>query len=75
MIDPHGMTVLDWSDSVILALDSAWSIPRLDDEERWQDWGVTLLRAFAQRAIPDPYEFTDWRDWAMRAYPMLETVT
>lgn len=74
MIDPRGMTLLDWSASVILAAGNAWAFGRLDDEEHWQDWATAFVRApsFSPQAIPDPYQFTDWRDWAMRAYTMLE---
>jgi hypothetical protein len=74
MIDPRNMTLLDWADSVILSVGDAWSFGRLVDESRWQDWAVGFVRAtpFSQRSLPDPYQFTDWRDWAMRAYPMLE---
>lgn len=75
MIDPHGLTVTEWTDGVILSVGDAWSIPRLDNALQWQDWGVSLVRAFAPRAVPNPYEFDDWREWAMRAYPMLEVVT
>lgn len=73
-IDPRGMSLLDWADSVILSTDDAWDFGRLDDPDRWQDWAVGFVRAstFTQRVLPDPYQFTDWRDWAMRAYPMLE---
>ena len=74
MIDPRNMKLRDWADSVILAVGDAWSFGRLDDEERWQDWAVAFLRAahFSTQNVPDPYQFTDWREWAMRAYPMLE---
>lgn len=74
MIDPRGMRLLDWADSVILAAGNSWSFGRLDDEAKWQDWAVGFVRAsdFTQRVLPDPYQFTDWREWAMRAYPMLE---
>lgn len=74
MIDPRGMTLRDWADSVILSIPDVWSLPRLDDEARWQDWAVALLRAqpFATQVVPDPYGFDDWREWAQRAYPMLE---
>jgi len=27
---------------------------------------------FSTRAVPDPYQFDDWREWAMRVYPLLE---
>lgn len=74
MIDPRGMSLRDWADSVILAVGDAWSFGRLDDEARWQDWAVGFVRAtpFSQRNPPDPYQFDDWQEWAMRAYPMLE---
>lgn len=75
MINPIGMTVTDWSDSVILSIGDVWSFGRLDDEARWQDWAVGLVRAFSPRSLPNPYEFDNWQEWAMRAYSMLETVT
>jgi hypothetical protein len=74
VIDPHGMTLIDWADSVILSVGDAWSFGRLDDENEWQDWATGFLKAspFSTRAAPDPYQFDDWREWAMRVYPMLE---
>ena len=73
-IDPRGMALKDWSDAVRLTVSSAWDFGRLDDEARWQDWAVGFVRSspFAQRILPDPYQFSDWRDWAMRVYPLLE---
>lgn len=75
MIDPVNMTVIQWSDAVVLSIRDAWAIGRLDDELKWQDWGIGLVRAFSAKSPPNPYEFDDWRDWAQRIYPMLETVT
>ena len=74
MIDPEGMNLLDWADSVILELGTPDGIGRLDSWQDWQEWAAGLVRAspFTQRSLPDPYAFTDWRDWAMLAYPMLE---
>jgi len=74
MIDPRGLSLRDWCDSVILSNGDAWSFGRLTDESMWQDWAAGFVRAspFAQRAVPDPYQFTDWREWAMRSYTMLE---
>ena len=74
MINPIGMTLKDWADSVILSAGDAWCFGKLLDEDRWQDWAVGFVRAqnFSNRVVPDPYQFTDWREWAMRAYPMLE---
>jgi hypothetical protein len=73
MINPYGMTLTDWADSVILSVGDAWAFGRLQDESRWQDWAVAFLRGnYSQKNAPDPYAFTDWRDWAMRVYTMLE---
>ncbi len=76
MIDPRNMTLRDWADSVILTTGDAWAFGRLDDETQWQDWAAAFVKSssFAGRVVPDPYQFSDWRDWAMRAYPMLEVV-
>lgn len=74
MIDPRGMTLQDWADAVILSVSDVWAYGRLQDPSQWQDWAVGFVRAprFAQRILPDPYQFSDWREWAMRSYPMLE---
>lgn len=74
MIDPRNMTLRDWADSVILSVEVAWTFGRLDNEAEWQDWAVGFVRAntYSARTLPDPYQFDDWREWAMRVYPMLE---
>lgn len=70
MINPTGMTLRDWADSTILSVNDAWGFSRLDDEKLWQAWGVAFLSAvpFTQQAPPNPYQFSDWREWAMRIY-------
>lgn len=74
MIDPRGLTLLQWADAVILDVGDAWSFGRLVNEDDWQSWGAAFVRAqpFASRNPPNPYQFTEWREWAMRVYPMLE---
>lgn len=74
MIDPRGLTLREWADAVILVVGDAWSFGKLENEADWQEWAVGFVRAssFTQRVPPDPYQFNDWREWAMRAYPMLE---
>ncbi len=73
MIDPRGMDLHSWADAVVLELNDAGWTGRLDGDD-WQSWAVGIVRAqpFAQRVLPDPYQFEDWREWAMRVYPMLE---
>lgn len=36
------------------------------DERMWKDWAVGLnaISLFNNEAIPDPSNFSDWRDWA-----------
>ena len=77
MISPIGMTLRDWADSIVSDFNNPWAFGVLEDETRWQEWAVGFVRApdFAQRILPDPYAFADWREWAMRAYPMLEEVS
>lgn len=72
--DPRGLSLQEWADTVVLVLDSAWPLGRIDNATRWQDWAVGLVRApnIAQRVLPDPYQFSDWRDWATRVVPILE---
>ena len=74
MINPYGMELRDWADSVIGALTRQWDAAPLEDPARWQDWAVGLVRAptLEQRVLPDPFQFSDWREWALLAYPMLE---
>ena len=76
MIDPRGMSLTQWADGVILTLNSEWSLSRLDDEIRWMDWAAQFQRIpeLTQRNIPNPYQFSDWREWAMRSYSMLENI-
>lgn len=73
-VNPIGLTLRQWADAAILTASDAWAFGKLIDETKWQDWAVGFVRAspFTQRVLPDPYQFDDWREWAMRVYPMLE---
>lgn len=74
MINPVGLTLREWADAVIVALNISWPVGRLDVGDNWQNWAAGFVRApdLAQRALPNPYQFADWREWAERAAPMLE---
>lgn len=74
MIDPRGMTWQDWASSVILAVGDAWSFGTPPVETEWRNWATGFVRAspFTQRTLPDPNGFLEWREWAMRVYPLLE---
>jgi len=65
---PTNMELLDWAAQVVLDLDPYGAFGRLDREEDWQNWaaGLLSLGGIAQVGAPDPYQFSDWKDWAMR---------
>jgi hypothetical protein len=62
-----------WFDAVILDTRSGWAFGRLDDQN-WQDYAVGFVRAFTQRTLPDPFQFADWREWAMRTTNLMEAL-
>ena len=72
--DPQGLTLQQWFDAVMLITASDWAFGKLIDPRNWQEHAAGFVRAppYAQRALPDPYQFDDWREWAQRVYPMLE---
>ena len=64
---PTGMELLDWAAQIIIDLDSYGSFGRLDNPNRWQDWGMQFLNnTTIGRNLPIPYGFEDWREWAER---------
>ena len=58
----------DWADQITLDLNSYGSLPRLDDETRWQEWAVSLcaISGITSKNPPDALSFSDWREWASR---------
>lgn len=75
MIDPRNLTLQEWADAVILTFASDWQFGTFKEGDDWRQYVVGFVRApsTAQRILPDPWQFSDWRDWAMRAAPMLES--
>jgi hypothetical protein len=73
-VQPKGLTLQQWFDAVMLDNPSNWALGTLTDASDWQIHAAGFVRAppLAQRALPDPYQFNDWREWAERVYPLLE---
>lgn len=70
---PSGLGLRDWADQIALDLDPYGAFGRLDDEERWQDWGMQFLNNMTLKEnLPVPYNFENWRDWAERFCQALE---
>jgi hypothetical protein len=64
---PAGLTLTEWADRVALDMDPYLSASKLLDETRWQDWAVQFLNSTSiGRNLPNPYGFSDWREWADR---------
>lgn len=64
---PSHMTLNDWANQVSLDLDPFGTFGRLNDEAHWQDWAMQFLNnAALGRNFPNPYQFTDWKEWAER---------
>lgn len=64
---PEGISYLDWAGAIInYEVDPNIAFPTT--EENWQDWASSVLSAptFYLYDVPNPYEFSDWREWARR---------
>lgn len=73
IVDPRGMDIQYWADTLCLDLDQFAVIPRLSDPAKWQNWaaGLVTINGISNLNPPSPYEFTDWKDWALRFYQVL----
>ena len=64
---PTYMSLRDWADQIVLDLDPYGRIGNLQDDTKWQDWGMQIINNTSlPETIPVPYYFDDWRDWAER---------
>ncbi len=68
MIDPRGLSVMDWTDSMSFLLDSESPIMRLDNPDNWRIWARNFIGDpdLVGQNMPDPDYFEDWEEWAMR---------
>lgn len=68
MIDPHGLSVMQWTDFMTQNLTGFSEPPRLDNPDDWHVWAltVTLSPRIAAFNPPNPLQFSDWRQWAER---------
>lgn len=73
-IDPRGMEVREWTDAMSINLDFLGPMPHLINPAEWRCWGTALLSTAALGGIiiPNPYEFSEWREWAARANQTLD---
>lgn len=62
---PVGIGLLDWAAQLSTDLISIGYVPRLDDENKWQEWASMMFMNLGLRVI-NPYDFNNWREWAQR---------
>jgi hypothetical protein len=68
-VDPRLVdNVVQWADFMWPTIEDFGVPSRLMSENDWQNWAAGLLSiaSFAQLGVPNAYQFTDWREWAMR---------
>ena len=67
-IDPRGMKATDWTAAMHINLERFGSIPALQNDKNWQDWGASIsqLSSLSGTVIPSPYDFSAFEDWAQR---------
>ena len=69
-VDPRlTKNFIEWSDYMNPTLEEYGAVVgRVLNEDDWQSWaaGIISLNGIAQAGAPNPYQFTDWKVWAMR---------
>lgn len=64
---PVHIQLRDWAMLICSDLDEFGPFGPLTDDARWQEWAMQFFgNAALGRNLPDPYWFTDWREWAER---------
>ena len=68
-VDPRIVdNVVQWADFMWPTIERFGQPARLMDGDDWQIWasGLLSLAPLAKLGVPSSYQFSDWREWAMR---------
>lgn len=67
MINPIGMTAVEWTDRMALLLTDVAPL-KLNRDEDWRAWARHLcqIASISRYNPPNPEQFSDWREWAER---------
>jgi hypothetical protein len=68
-VDPRGIdSFIDWADFMYPDLEQFGTVVKMMPGGNWQDWAAGLLAVnkIAESSAPNPYQFDDWKLWAMR---------
>lgn len=74
VLDPRYMTVIEWTDRMAQLLDPMVIPERLLEPSLWREWATNILDTpnFEGQNAPNPYQFDDWEEWAMRFNQVVE---
>lgn len=75
-IDPRGIDqFIDWADYMYTDLQQFGVVTQMMPGANWQDWaaGLLALNKIAEIGAPNPYQFDDWKLWAMRFIQLLDS--
>jgi hypothetical protein len=77
IIDPRGLTVIEWTDYMNDELLGFSLPPRLDSESDWQGWALSVCQSPRIAAFnpPNPLHYLDWMEWADRFNQAVELPT
>lgn len=67
ILNPAHMEVIEWTDQLSKFQEIGnGTTQKLLDPDEWQDWATNLIGDpdFIGFDTPNPYDFTDWREWA-----------
>lgn len=74
VIDPRGMDVMEWTQRMALPLDIIGNPEQLMKPEEWREWAISISDTPTREGqnVPDPHQFDDWQEWAMRFNQVVE---
>lgn len=66
IIDPRPMELEAWINAVTFSIRDYGFVPQLLGSD-WKSWArnVIQLKTLSQYQLPDPEDYTDWREWAI----------
>lgn len=75
MINPTGMTAVEWTDRMAQLLPNITPL-KISREEEWGKWAFHVVQTseISKYNPPNPDLFSDWREWAYRFNQMVPTL-
>lgn len=67
ILNPYYMDVFEWTDRIASFVELGnGTTQKLEHASEWQDWALNLVGDPDDigQDTPNPYDFTDWREWA-----------